>query len=511
MGIDIKQRIIIFTISIVLAVLFLVPTFMPGFFGERWISRPISLGLDLSGGVHLVYNVEADEAVISRLQSTASAIRSDLRSVGVPVARSRVNERGELELVLVSDRNLQLARDTVQQRFKELSFLRQSEDAGRVSLLYGLPEAQRSVIEREAVVQAVETLRNRVDQFGVAEPLIQRVGFERILLQMPGVQDIEAVKRIVGAVARLEFRLLPVSQAQPNVVTMQDRQGNPILVEDEALMTGDAVDTARAEFFEGQVEVSLGFTTDGGRTFARITGDNVGRNLAIILDGVVYSSPQIRERISGGRASISGGFSLEEAHQLAVVLRAGALPAPLTVMEERTVGPTLGQESIRRGVWAIAIGFFLIVVFMLVYYKKAGIIASAALIINILLVMAVLSAFGATLTLPGLAGLALTVGMAVDANVIIFERIREELRNGSGRNAAVSSGFERATKAIVDANITTLLAGIILFWFGTGPIRGFAVTLSIGILTTLYCATFISRLAFDYFELKGSEGKTLSI
>jgi preprotein translocase subunit SecD len=235
----------------------------------------------------------------------------------------------------------------------------------------------------------------------------------------------------------------------------------------------------------------------------------VGRNLAIILDNIVYSSPVIREPIAGGRASISGGFTFEEARDVARVLRAGALPAPLNVMEERTVGPTLGQESIENGIKAILVGFIFITIFMILYYKKSGVVAVISLLLNLLLVLAALSAFGATLTLPGLVGLALTVGMAVDANVVIFERIRDEVRNGSSRDAAVAAGFEKAFSAIIDSNLTTLLTGFILYVFGTGPIRGFAVTLSIGVLTTLYCAIFAAKLAFDYLPLKGR--KVLSI
>ncbi|MDC0359081.1 protein translocase subunit SecD [Oligoflexia bacterium] len=339
--------------------------------------------------------------------------------------------------------------------------------------------------------------------------MIQKVGNKRIILQMPGVSDIDSVKKVVGSVAKLEFRFVPTTETAPFQVMLKDREGGQVAVEDEVRMTGEAVDDARVSIIDGQVEVSLTLTSEGGKTFRRITTEGVGRRLAIILDNTVYSSPVIREPISGGRASISGGFQLQEAKQLAVVLRAGALPAPLDILEERTVGPTLGKESIEKGVRAIFLGFILVIIFMMIYYKKCGVIAVSTLALNVLLVLGALSAFGATLTLPGLAGLALTIGMAVDANVIIFERIREELRNGSGRDAAVKAGFGHALTAIIDSNVTTLLAGLILYYFGTGPIRGFAVTLSIGILTTLYCATFVSRLAFDFFPLKGSKGLSI--
>lgn len=503
---NVKNRVIIFFSVIVVAVLFLLPTIFPQSLRDNWLSHPISLGLDLSGGVHLVYEVQAHEAVASRLQSSATAIRGDLRDEKVPVTRARVNDRSELEITLLTARFVDKAKKVIEDEYKDLRFKEQVSDGSRMRLIYDTPEQNAARIEREAVTQAIETLRNRVDQFGVAEPVIQKVGDKRILLQMPGVSDIEAVKKQVGRVARLEFRLLPVPGSTTDTITLKDRDGSPVEVEEEVLMTGDAVDHAMAEPFQGQIGVGLTLTSEGGKTFRKITSQNVGRYLAIVLDKVVYSSPEIREAIGGGRASISGGFTtLTEASQLAAVLRAGALPASFKVLEERTVGPTLGQESIERGVSAILIGFALIIVFMGFYYRLAGLVAVSTLVLNVLLVVAALSAFGATLTLPGLAGLALTIGMAVDANVIIFERIREELLVGSGRDAAVSAGFDKALSAIIDSNLTTLLAGLILYYFGTGPIRGFAVTLSIGIVTTIYCATFVSRLAFDVFSLKSKD------
>lgn len=511
MNSEIRNRLFIFVGVIVIAVLFLLPTlFKESFKDVTWLSKPISLGLDLSGGVHLVYEVKSREAVTSRLQAMVNSIRSDLRKEKIAVTRATVNDRNQIELSLFRRKAAEQAKEIISTEYKTLSFVNIEEDGSRAKLIYGISEKQAAQIEKTAINQAVETLRNRVDQFGVAEPLIQKVGSKRIILQMPGVSDVESVKKVVGSVAKLEFRFLPNAESAAFQVMLKDRQGAQVAVEDEVRMTGEAVDDARVAILNGQVEVSLTLTSEGARTFRKITTEGVGRNLAIILDGVVYSSPNIREPISGGRASISGGFQMEEAKQLAVVLRAGALPAPLEVLEERIVGPTLGKESIEKGIEAILLGFSLVVLFMIFYYKKSGIVAVSTLALNVLLVMGALSAFGATLTLPGLAGLALTIGMAVDANVIIFERIREELRNGSGRDAAVKAGFGRALSAIVDSNLTTLLAGLILYYFGTGSIRGFAVTLSVGILTTFYCATFVSRLAFDSLQLKSAK-KGLSI
>jgi len=501
-----KQRLGILGVVIILAILFLLPTIFKGSFVSTWITKPLGLGLDLSGGVHLVYRVESHEAVKGRIQVIGNTVRSDLRKDKVAITRVKVSPENRLILTLLSSRTVEKVKKHIADEYRDLKYDKQEADGSRVKLSFSVTPQWIDQVERNAVLQALETLRNRVDLFGVSEPLIQRSGVDRIILQMPGVSDIESVKEIVGTVAQLEFRLLPTAQTAPFQVMMKTREGGQQAVEDEVRMTGEAVDDARPVHEQGQMSVSLTLTNEGGRTFRKITTDNVNRQLAIILDGIVYSSPTINEPISGGRASITGGFTLDEATKLSNVLKSGALPAPLTVLEERTVGPTLGQESIEKGIMAIVIGFVLVIVFMVFYYRKAGLLAVCILGLNVVLVIAAISVFGATLTLPGLAGLALTIGMAVDANVIIFERIREEIRNGVGRDAAVGAGFKSALSAIVDSNVTTLLAGVILLYFGTGPVRGFAVTLSMGIMTTLFCATFVSKLMFDVFPLKNSKG-----
>lgn len=506
---SVKRRLIVFAVILVLGVLFLAPTFFRDMFGKGWISKPISLGLDLSGGVHLVYQVVTGEAVKSSLQTLAQSMRSKLREKKIATTRAVATDKGTLEVTLLSSRNTETARQTIEDEWKRLQFVEQTVDGERVTLSYRISDVEVQAIKRRAVQLGVETLRNRVDQFGVSEPVIQQVGDDHIMLQMPGIQDIESVKRIVGKTAKLEFRLVPVGAGSEGRVKLKNRSGEAVDVEDQSLMTGDAVADARVGTHNAQVEVSLSLTGDGAKTFAKITGENVGRQLAIILDNVVYSSPVIRERIPGGQASISGGFTFQEASQLAMVLRAGALPAPLEVLEERTVGPTLGQESIRQGIIATLVGVIAIFVFMGIYYGKSGVLAGGTIVLNVFLLMAVLSAFGATLTLPGVAGLALTAGMAVDSNVIIYERIRDELRNGATRDAAVAAGFDKALSAILDSNLTTLVSGIVLYWLGSGPVRGFAVTLCIGIATTIYCATFVSRLGFDALELKGSKGLSI--
>ncbi len=508
---QVRNRLIVFVGVLVIALLFLAPTAFRDAFKDRgWISKPISLGLDLSGGVHLVYEVQTKEAVKSRLQSTGNGIRSALRTEKIPVVRVGTTDANELELTLLNERVEERVKAVITQSFKELSFVEKRPDTGeRIKLAYNYSMGQSARIEEESIGQAIETLRNRVDQFGVSEPLIQKVGSNRIMLQMPGESDIEKVKNLVGKVAKLEFRLAPSSLSQTNTVTIKDQLGASVKVEDQPLMTGDSVSDAALSFSEGKMAVDVKFNSKGAEEFGRITTENVGRQLSIILDGVEYSRPVIREPIRGGNCQISGSFTKEEAKTLKFVLKSGALPAPLVVVEERTVGPTLGAESIQKGILSMLVGFAAIVLFMVVYYKKSGALAVGTLIVNLVLMLAALSAFGATLTLPGLAGLALTLGMAVDSNVIIFERIRDEIRNGAGRDASVTAGFNKALSAIMDSNVTTLVSALVLLYFGTGPIRGFAVTLTIGIATTIYCATFASRLGFDLLELK--RGKDLSI
>lgn len=511
MGRDLTQRILVVALVSAAALLALLPTVARDGVTEKWFTKPMALGLDISGGVHLVYQVKASEAVKSRLQSTLTAIRAELRARKIAVVRSSIQPDNTLQLTLLSDSSLDQAKGVVAEKFAEVSFVRSDLDESQPRLVFGFSQLMAQRIEKEAVEQAIETLRSRVDTFGVAEPLIQRSGEDRIILQMPGISDVEAVKRIVGNVAKLEFRLVALGSAPSGAGTasLRKKSGETVIVEDQTLMTGDAVADARVDIDQtGQVRVLLKLTPSGSQTFARITSENIGRQLAIILNGVVNEAPVIQTAITGGSAEITG-FNMDEAREVKFVLKSGALPAPLEIMEERFVGPTLGLESVKRGLLAMAVGFVVISVFMMAYYRKSGIVAVATLLLNGLLMLGCLALFGATLTLPGLAGLALTIGMAVDSNVIIFERIRDELRGGSGRDLAVHTGFDKAFGAIFDSNITTLLSGAILYYFGTGPVRGFAVTLSVGIATTLFCAVYVARVCFDYFELKGKEGLSI--
>ncbi|HHF97894.1 MAG TPA: protein translocase subunit SecD [Candidatus Aerophobetes bacterium] len=360
---------------------------------------------------------------------------------------------------------------------------------------------------KDAVDTALEVIRNRIDQFGVREPTIARQGLTRIVVDLPGIEDPQRAIELIGKTALLEFKLLDekgdLNKALEGDIPagdeiLYDSEGKAYLVKKEALLTGSAIKDARVEINQwGQPYVALDFTKEGAEKFADITGKHVGERLAIILDNVVKSAPVIKTRITGGKAVIEGNFTMEEANELRIVLKSGALPIPLNIIQNTTVGPSLGKDSIRKGLLSGIIGLIAVLIFMGVYYKKAGLIADLALILNLLFLMASLAALKATLTLPGIAGIILTIGMSIDANVIIFERIREELKKERAPRSAVDVGYDRALRTILDANITTLITALILFQFGTGPVKGFATTLSIGILASLFTAVVVTRAIFN--------------
>jgi SecD/SecF fusion protein len=367
---------------------------------------------------------------------------------------------------------------------------------------------------KDALDRAIEIIRNRVDQFGVGEMSIQKQGKDHIIVQLPGVTDRERALEIIGKTAHLEFKLVsdnvedlkkaldnkPVEGYEIKYLEEERHGREPLLVSKEASLTGDLLVNAKTEFSSrgfGEPYVSLTLNSKGAQLFADVTAANVGKRLAIVLDGKVVSAPVIREAIPSGQAQISGNFTVEQANDLAVVLRAGALPAPVTIEEERTVGPLLGADSIRSGIRATLLGAALVFIFMVIYYRLAGVVANIALFMNLLLILACLALFKGTLTLPGIAGLILTIGMSVDANVLIYERIREELRLGKTMRAAIAAGYHRAFSAIIDSNLTTVVAAALIFKFGTGPIRGFAVTLTIGLLANLFTAVTCTRVIFE--------------
>lgn len=381
---------------------------------------------------------------------------------------------------------------------------------GGMHLVLRVDTSKLTEVERKgAVDRALEIIRNRVDKFGVSEPLITKQGVNNIVVQLPGFTERQRAIDIIGKTALLEFRLVSddpelmkqaLDEKIPQGYELKYLGPDPLLLKTEASLTGDAINDATVDFSSsqfGEPNVSLSFSQKGSQTFAKLTGDNVGKRLAIVLDGVVQSAPVIRERIPSGRAQISGNFSSDEAKDLAIILRSGKLPCPLVIEEERTIGPLLGQDSIHSGINASLVGAAITVVFMLVYYLFAGLVANVALLLNLVLILGCLGFFHATLTLPGIAGLILTIGMAVDANVLIYERIREELALGKTIRAAIQAGYHKAFTAIFDSNVTTLIAAALLFRFGTGPIRGFALTLTIGVVANLFTAITVTRVIFE--------------
>jgi preprotein translocase subunit SecD len=492
-------------------------------------AKTINLGLDLQGGIHLVLGVDVDKALEAQVERAGDTAKSELEKRGVGVTRAERRGTSELVIQLGSPQSWDAAGKTLDEVLG--TFDRKEADQGAGRLVLALKPREAAHIRDLAVRQGLETIRNRIDQFGVSEPSIQQQGENRILVQLPGVQDPARAKALIGKTALLEFKLVDertdaesalrsgpppgseiLYQRRIDKQTREERKV-PFLVQKKAAITGRDVATARVSIDQNTSEpyVSVDFNASGARAFSELTDANVGKRLAIVLDGNIHSAPQIRERIPSGRAQITGGFSTEEATDLAIVLRAGALPAPVQVLEERTVGPSLGADSIRQGMIAIFASTALVFLFMLVYYRLSGFIADVALGLNLLLLMATMAGFHATLTLPGIAGIALTIGMAVDTNILIFERIREELRAGKTVRGAIDAGFSRAFKTVIDTHVTVLVSGLILFQFGTGPVKGFAVTLMIGIAVSLFTAVFFTRLLFDLIYMGQRKRETLSI
>jgi preprotein translocase subunit SecD len=496
-------RIGIVVAVVVVAVFFLYPP-----------KKTINLGLDLQGGIHLVLGVDVDKALQASVAREGDTIRSELEKKGIGV--SRIERRGNTELI-VQLASPQMWKDAQSVWSGAGGFEVKESDPASGRVVLALRPREAAAQRDEAVRVGLETIRNRVDQFGVAEPSIQRQGENRILVQLPGVQDPERAKALIGKTALLEFKLVddradPEAAARGTVpegdeVLYQRRVDKetgterkiPFVVHKQTLLTGRDLSTARVSIDQNTNEpyVSVEFNAAGAKAFADLTDANVGKRLAIILDGNVHSAPVIRERIPSGRAQITGGFTTQEATDLAIVLRAGALPAPVNVLEERTVGPSLGADSIRRGLYSILTSALAVIAFMLIYYRLSGLIADVALSLNLLILMAAMAGVHATLTLPGIAGIVLTIGMAVDTNILIFERIREELRAGKTVRAAIDAGFARAFRTVIDTHVTVLVSAAILYQFGTGPVKGFAVSLAIGIMASLFTAVFFTRLVFD--------------
>ncbi|MBW2029580.1 MAG: protein translocase subunit SecD [Deltaproteobacteria bacterium] len=516
-----------------MALLYLTPSIsgdLPPWWSGLLPQEKIRLGLDLQGGMHLVLEVEAEKAVESHLERVVEELRHDLRRKKIRYLELKRSGVAGVDLTLMREEDRQDVETLVKSNYSDFSLEDAAGAEKGAALRLTLNPKARNNIMRMATDQALETIRNRVDQFGVSEPDIRPQENYRILIQLPGVKDPDRAMKLIGKTALLEFKLVDEENSLQEALNGNIPPGREILYEESidpktgrkaripyllkkrTLITGEYLTDARVQIDTQYNEpyVSLSFNARGARLFERITGDNIGKKLAIVLDNHVYTAPVIRDRISGGRAQITGIPTMEEAKDLAIVLRAGALPAPVKILEERTVGPSLGKDSIQKGFKSMIIGGIVVVLFMVFYYGLSGMIADFALLLNILFIMSGLAFFGATLTLPGIAGIILTIGMSVDANVLIFERIREELRLGKPPRAAIEGGYGKAFVTILDANVTTFIAALVLFQFGTGPIRGFAVTLSIGITASFITAVFMTRIIFDYLFIN-QKWKRMSI
>jgi len=522
----------------VLSVVYLVPSVVPSL--PAWWKtvlpdKAIRLGLDLQGGMHLVLEVQTEKALEFSVDRSVEDLKRELQSEQIAVAGISRDGSRSLVVQLADPARTEDVAAVMKDRFP--TFQRSTTEVAPGQLKYTLTNREVDRVRDLAMEQSLDTVRRRVDELGLSEPIIQRQGNDSILVQLPGEENAEHAKTIIGRTGTLEFKIVAENKSVESVLGGEDPcrlrgpernqalarinariggnlevlcgseteplsgRSRPVayLLEKKTLMTGDVIADARPRpdtNVPGNYYVSLTFNSRGANLFEEITSKNVGRRLAIVLDNAVNSAPQIRERIAGGQAQITGNFDIREARDLTIVLRQ-ALPVPLAIAEERTVGPSLGHDSIRQGMLSFAVGSVLVIIFMALYYRGAGVLADAALLINVAYMLAGLAAFGATLTLPGIAGIVLTMGIAVDANVLINERIREELRAGKTVRGAVEAGYERAFPAIVDTHVTTFLSGLILFQFGSGPVKGFAVMLCIGLVTTIFTAYFCTRVWHD--------------
>ncbi|MBX2833627.1 MAG: protein translocase subunit SecD [Micavibrio sp.] len=473
--------------------------------------KTINLGLDLRGGAHLLYEVEISKAVKDRIENLEQDIRKSLREEKLGYKRIGTIENG-VRVTLRGQADGDTVRKLIRKTGQNLDV--SSDDTGLIVNAVFTSEGVEQIYDH-ALSQSIEVVRRRIDALGTTEPVIQRQGEDRILIQAPGA-DAEELKAIVGTTAQLTFHLVADPSARSlgtkTLPMTEEEGGSPISIEGRPLITGEMLDNAQyAQTQGGEHAISFRLNSTGARRFCDVTRANVGRPFAIVLDNEVISAPVIREAICGGQGQISGSFTVQSANDLALLLRAGALPAPMYVVEERTVGPSLGADSVEAGKIAAMVGMALVLVFMMLHYSAFGLMANVALLVNVALIFALLSMMQATLTLPGIAGIVLTIGMAVDANVLIFERIREELRLGRTVISAIDAGYSRAMSTIIDSNLTTLIAALILFSFGTGPIKGFSVTLMVGIVTSFFTAVMVTRLLVLVWLKKNRNAKELPI
>jgi protein-export membrane protein SecD len=530
---------VILVFGIVLAgIIFSIPNLIPASTLKElpsWLPhKQVNLGLDLQGGAHLLYQIDEKELVSDWLGNIRGDVRETLRSSRIGytdlaqnvAGRSvsvRIRKAADLDKALTELKKLSAPiGNDVFGGFVGSDLDVGLNDNGGVTLTATEPGVNDRI--SSAIQTSIETIRRRVDAFGTTEPSIQREGRNRILVQVPGVSDVQRLKNLIGETGKLEFRMVDPSadaadvaaskKAPPGteLVYSSDEPPIPYVLKDQVLVSGESLVGSQPGFDSqtGEPVVTFRFDSAGAKRFGRATQDNVGLPFAIVLDNKVVSAPVIREPILGGTGQISGSFSVQEANDLSVLLRSGALPAKLTVIEERTVGASLGADSIESGKRAALAGLALVVLFMFAAYGLFGLFANVALFVNIAIIFAVLSLMGATLTLPGIAGIVLVIGIAVDANVLINERIREEIRTGKSPFAAVDSGYSRALTTIIDSNVTTLIAVLVLFWLGSGPVRGFAVTLTVGILASMFTAVTVTRMMVAYW-LRRTRPKVIPI
>ncbi len=533
-------RILLIVFTVMVSIVFFLPNLpvfqkMPDWWKKSMPNKGIVLGLDLQGGLHIVFEVESEKAVEIAMERIVSTLNGVFERKKI---QATVSKDGSYIKVTPASSDI---RKVIEETYPVLT-LAEGTDA----LKYRLSSSELQRIKDTATDQVLEIIRNRIDQFGVAEPTIHRQAENEIVVQLPGVKEPKRALDVIGKTALLEFKLVddesPVAAELPSSILPAEEQvllerfknkipegdeilfqrvvdretgmitKRPFLLKRQALLTGDLLTEARVNIDQrfNEPYVSIKFNASGAKIFEEITGQNVKKRLAIILDGNVYSAPVIQERISGGDAQITGSFTMEEAKDLTIVLRAGALPAPIKILQNVTVGPSLGRDSIEAGKLAGIIGTLLVVLFMIFYYKLSGVIADFALVLNIILLLGAMASLNATLTLPGIAGIILAIGMAVDSNVLMFERMREELRAGKTPKAAVEGGYKKAFWTIFDSHVTTLITAAVLFQFGTGPIKGFAVTLSLGVAINLFTALVGTKTVFDIIHSK-KEVKRLSI
>lgn len=523
-------RISLIGIFILLSFLFLTPTLvakLPGWWGGMFPQDKIHLGLDLQGGTHLVMEVETQKAVEGSLDLVATDLEDTLNSKNLHFKHIARSGSDKVSLLLYEKGTAEAVQKLIKDKYPSYEQSPTFDEGGFVAFTLRMNEKDAQDRKDKAVQQALETIRNRIDQFGVSEPTIQREGINHIVIQLPGIKDPQRAIELIGRTARLEFKMVR-EDISPSAGTIPDDaellkektidpatgavSEIPIVVQKKSMITGDLLTDAQVRIDSqfNQPYVGIEFNSLGAKLFDQVTAANVGKRFAIVLDNNIHSAPVIRERISGGSAQISGNFTEKSASDLAIVLRAGALPAPVKIIQNVTVGPSLGQDSINKGLYAGLIGVLLVIVFMALYYKLSGLVANWGMVLNVVYLMGSLAALGATLTLPGIAAIVLLIGMSVDSNVIIFERIREELKLGKNPKAALDAGYDKAFLTIMDSHVTTLITAAVLFQFGTGPVKGFAVSLSLGVIINLFTSLIGTKVIFDLILHKGNI-KKLSI